>query len=197
MENARDIRLKSDHRHMRALAGGSGGTLGIESVKGRPPDQYILVYRCRGIERLEAGRPVYRDLHRVEIRLPAKYPAPDSPPVVKMLTPVYHPHVYKNLIVCMGSWRTSEFLDDFALRLGALLQYEKEYLAIRDPANEDAVDWAKRNRMLFPTDTCTFHGDSPARTQTEALLPSYTPFMDLPGLEKPDEDAELVLWKDL
>jgi ubiquitin-protein ligase len=198
MANARDLRLLSDYQHLRQLAEGSGGTLAIESAKGRPIDQYVLVYRCRGIERLQDGRPVYRDLHRVSIRLPAKYPAPIAPPVVQLLTPLYHPHVYKNLVVCMGSWQTSEFLDEFALRLGALLQFEREYLAIKDPANEEAVEWAKRNRMLFPTDTCTFHNDPPIRDFSNAIVPSFTPLMEnLPHLDAPRDEESAVVWKDL
>lgn len=199
MANARELRLQSDYHHLRKLADESGGTLAIESVKGRPIDQYVLVYRCRGIERLENGRPVYRDLHRVSIRLPSKYPAPIAPPVVQLLTPLYHPHVYKNLVVCMGSWQTSEFLDEFALRLGALLQFEREYLAIKDPANEEAVEWAKRNRLLFPTDTCTFRNDPPIRSFPDHSLPSYTPFMDAhsPLTTPLEEEESTVVWKDL
>ena len=200
MANARDLRLQSDYQHLRALARGSGGTLAIESVKGRPIDQYVLVYRCRGIERLEKGRPVYRELHRVSIRLPSKYPAPIAPPVVQLLTPLYHPHVYKNLVVCMGNWQTSEFLDQFALRLGALLQFEREYLAIKDPANEEAVEWAKKNRLLFPTDNCTFVNDPPVRKAPGASLPSFTPLLDdLPSLSPRNEEDEdsAVVWKDL
>ncbi len=198
MANARDLRLQSDYQHLRTLAEGSGGTLGIESAKGRPIDQYVLVYRCRGIERLEAGHPVYRDMHRVAIRLPSKYPAPIAPPVVQLLTPLYHPHVYKNLVVCMGAWQTSEFLDEFALRLGALLQFEREYLAIKDPANEEAVEWAKKNRMLFPTDTCTFHDDPPVRRAQDVTQPSFTSFMDgLSPPEPPGEETAAVVWKDL
>lgn len=199
MANARDLRLQSDCRHLRALALGSGGTLAIESVKGVPADQYVLIYRCRGIERLEHGRPVYRDLHRVSIRLPSKYPAPIAPPRVQLLTPLYHPHVYKNLVVCMGSWQTSEFLDQFALRLGALLQFEREYLAIQDPANEEAVEWAKKNRLLFPTDTCTFHNDPPDRTAPQDVLPAFTSLLDDVLSPAPPEEQEesRVLWKDL
>ncbi len=199
MANARDLRLQSDYQHLRKLAEGSGGTLAIEAVKGHPADQYVLLYRCRGIERIENGRPVYRDTHRVAIRLPSKYPAPIAPPVVQLLTPLYHPHVYKNLVVCMGSWQTSEFLDEFALRLGALLQFEREYLAIKDPANEEAVEWAKKNRILFPTDTCTFHNDPPIRPARNTPLPSFTPLMDdLPYLAPDQEEDEIpVVWKDL
>lgn len=197
MLNARDLRLESDCRHLRKLAAESGGTLSIESTSGKPVDRYVLIYRCRGIERLENGIPVYRDLHRVSIRLPAKYPAPIAPPVVQLLTPLYHPHVYPNLVVCMGAWQTSEFLDEFALRLGALLQFEREYLAIKDPANEEAVEWAKRNRMLFPTDTCTFHND-PAERPRPTPIPSYTPLMeDLPFPEPPREEENGIIWEEM
>jgi ubiquitin-protein ligase len=198
MANARDLRLNSDYQHLRKLADESGGTLAIEAVKGRPVDQYLLVYRCRGIERLENGRPIYRDLHRVSIRLPSKYPAPIAPPVVQLLTPLYHPHVFTNLVVCMGSWRTSEFLDEFALRLGALLQFEREYLSIKDPANEEAVDWAKRNRILFPTDTCTFRNDPPIRPAPDNQSSSFTPLMDdLPPPPAPLDEERAVVWKDM
>lgn len=203
MPNARDLRLQSDHTNLRSLAAGSGGTLMIESAKGSPPDRYILVFKCRSIERLEKGKPVYRALNRVEIVLPAKYPAPFAAPRVRMLTPIWHPHVYKNLVVCMGDWTTSEYLDHFALRLGALLQFEKEFFDIRDPANEEAIDWARKNLLLFPTDTCTFHGDT---VRSEEMPPGYTPLMPTPPTSSvqtfenaritPSEEDEIV-WNEL
>jgi hypothetical protein len=102
-----------------------------------------------------------------------------------MLTPVWHPHVYKNLVVCMGDWTTSEYLDVFALRLGALLQFEKEFFDVRDPANEEAIDWARRNLLLFPTDTCTFRDDPPERPEAE---PAPAGFM-MAGLPQPPAHA--------
>ena len=204
MPNARDIRLRSDHIHLQRLAAGSGGTLLVEHTRGNPPDEYILVYKCRTIERLDKGRPVYRSFNRVEIKLPARYPAPFDAPKARMLTPLWHPHVYKNLVICMGTWTTSEYLDAFALRLGALLQFEKEFFDIRDPANEEAIDWARRNLLLFPTDACTFRDDPAERLPAPA---SFTPLMPLPA-SKPaqmDEDHRLassvgsegILWEDL
>jgi hypothetical protein len=86
-----------------------------------------------------------------------------------MLTPIFHPHVYPNRSVCMGSWETTEFLDLFALRLGALLQYDRRYLDVRDPANEEAVQWAYKNLLLLPTDTCTFAAAPP---ESESPLPA-------------------------
>lgn len=160
MDNARDIRLQSDYQHLSALAENSGGTLVLESFRGRPPDEYVLVYNCRSVEALQNGKPVYRYQHRLKIRLPARYPIPSAPPQVEMLTPLFHPHVYPNHTVCLGHWQTSEFLDELALRLGSMLQYERHVLSIRDPANPEAVGWAQRNLILFPTDTCTFAGDT-------------------------------------
>jgi len=204
MCNARDLRLQSDFDNLRRLAANSGGTLAIEQTKGSPPDQYTLLYRCRTIERLDGSTPVYRSVNRVEIKLPARYPAPFDAPKVRMLTPVWHPHVYKNLVVCMGDWTTSEYLDAFVLRLGALLQFEREFFDIRDPANEEAIDWARRNLLLFPTDTCTFHGDRPIQISPQSAM--HTTMGTLPAIEEPAiEDhpgpsnvgSDFVLWEDL
>lgn len=208
MRNARDIRLQSDYDHVRDLAVHSGGTLVVEKTLGEPPDRYTVVYKCRTIERLERGKPIFRTTSRVEIVLPAKYPAPFAAPKVRMLTPVWHPHVYKNLVVCMGDWTTSEYLDAFVLRLGALLQFEKEFFDIRDPANEEAIDWARRNLLLFPTDTCTFRNDPSPRIDTPS---GFTPIMPLNQIDTPEhnessaddhrtaapEGPDTILWQDL
>ena len=156
MLSARERRLRNDYISVVRLARASRGSLIIESTRGNPPHDYVLAYQCRGIERLDHGRPVYRSLHRVHVRLPARYPAPSGPPHVRMMTPVFHPHVYPNWDVCMGAWQTTEFLDDFVLRIGALLQYDRRYLNILDPANEEAVSWAHHNLALLPTDDQTF-----------------------------------------
>ncbi len=160
MANARDLRLQSDYESLQALAKGSGGTLIIDSARGVPPSEYQLTYRCRGIQSLKPdGKPLFRTVHKMRIRLPAKYPAPFAPPLVEMLTPLFHPHVYPNHTVCLGVWQTSEYLDELALRLGAMLQFDRRCLNIKDPANEKAVAWAQRNLILLPTDHCTFQGD--------------------------------------
>ena len=139
MPNARDLRLRADYEQLRALSAHSGGALKIESARGNPPDHYVLTFTCRGIERLRDGKPIFREAHQVEIRLPARYPAPSAPPRVRMLTPLFHPHVYPNREVCIGYWRTTDFLEDFVARLGAMIQYDRRFLDPRDPANEEAI----------------------------------------------------------
>jgi len=164
MANARDLRLQADYVAVQALAKASGGTLLVESANGSPPADYVIAFKCRGIEAVnEAGRPIYRTVHKLRVKLPAKYPAPFAPPQVEVLTPLFHPHVYPNRTVCLGVWQTSEFLDELVLRLGAMLQFDKRCLNIKDPANEAAVEWAQKNLILLPTDTCTFQGDDPTR----------------------------------
>ncbi|HLJ56088.1 MAG TPA: ubiquitin-conjugating enzyme E2 [Chthonomonadaceae bacterium] len=212
MRSARDLRLQSDYVSLRSLARGSGGTLTIEQAKGQPPDYYVLEYRCRTIERLERSKPVYRYQNRVEVRLPARYPAPYDAPRVRMLTPIWHPHVYKNSAVCMGEWKTSEYLDAFALRLGALLQFEREFFDMHDPANEEAIEWARKNLILFPTDTRTFRSDRLATPDDVSAAPAqYTPLMPLPASQSAAPpppatedhrtvsslDLEGILWEDL
>ena len=161
MLSARHLRLQADYDGVLALSKGSDARLVIEETRGRPTDEYVIVYRCRSIERIDDGKPIYRDLHRVKIVLPAKYPAPTSPPRVSMLTPLFHPHVYRNMEVCMGSWKTSEYLEEFLIRLGALIQYDRRFLNVHDPANEEAVYWAKSNLILLPTDHQTFGNEAP------------------------------------
>jgi ubiquitin-protein ligase len=177
--NARDLRLQADYDHLVEVAEQSGGALRIESVSGKPPDTYVLVYRCRGIEAVVNDRPVYRNLHRVRIRLPARYPAPSAPPVVEMLTPIFHPHVYPNQTVCMGSWVTTEYLEEFALRLGALFQFERQFLNPMDPANPQAMAWTSRNLLLLPTDTCPFMAEARSNVPEPAARPASLTWQEI------------------
>ncbi|HLK56975.1 MAG TPA: ubiquitin-conjugating enzyme E2 [Chthonomonadaceae bacterium] len=183
MPNARDLRLQSDYEHVRKLAIGSGGTLVIEATRGRPPDEYVLLYKCRSIEGILDGKPVYRDQHRVKIHLPAKYPLPSAPPRIEVLTPIFNPHVYPNREVCIGDWHTGEFLDELVLRLGALLQFDRRILNIRDPANEDAMAWVHKNMILFPTDDRSFRADAPRAASAPP--------------DSPAEPDKPVLWVEL
>ena len=216
MPTARDLRLRADYEQLRALAANSGGTLQIDSARGNPPDHYVLTFHCRGVERLREGKPIFRAVHQVEIRLPARYPAPSAPPRVRMLTPLFHPHVYPNQEVCIGYWRTADFLEDFVARLGAMIQYDRRFLDPRDPANEAAIEWAKKNLLLFPTDTQSFGQTVPEPEPTPEELPK-SELPDLremmqraqqeeipgPGLEPtpdllvPMNTREEILWKDI
>ena len=195
MPNARDLRLQADYEQVRALARRSGGRLTLDSTRGRPPDEYVVTYHCRTIETLRDGKPVYRATSRVRIKLPARYPLPSAPPVCELQTPVFNPHVYPNRVVCMGSWQTSEYLEDVVLRLGAMLQFDRRYMSVLDPANEQAMYWVTQNLLLLPTDHVEFQGEDPDRPVTDSIkptadLPSISDWMRQPVANEPASGTE-------
>ena len=69
----RQRRLTSDFRmmqeHFRDFP-----LIHLEHAQGNPPEQYVVSYHVRGIERLRGEEVVYRDYHEVEIKLPGTYP---------------------------------------------------------------------------------------------------------------------------
>ena len=161
-----DRRLLSDYERVLALVAASKTTLNIDSMSGNPPNGYVIRYRCRGVERVTGKRPIYREEHRVRIDLPVAYPG--KQPLVQLLTPIFHPNVWPNNIVCLGGhWRVAEYLDNLILRIGAIIQYDKDYLNLQSVANVDARAWAERNMQLFPVGRCTFKNviDGPQEIQ--------------------------------
>jgi ubiquitin-protein ligase len=154
-------RLESDAERLRILASESGGSIVLKGTRGTPPEEYSLEYNCRGIARIESDRPVFRDSHSVSVRLPAVYPSPAGKPEVRVLTPVWHPHIFTSGVVCLGTWLISEHLDQLALRIGALLQFDPAYFDFRSPANLEAAVWAQHHMSLFPTGRVSFKAKRP------------------------------------
>ena len=143
-------RLKNDFRGVSKLISESGGTLKIISKKGQPPYYYLIEYNCRGIERLRGNKPIFRNTHQVEISVAhSDYPFRD--PDAKFLTPIFHPNVWEDLNVCLGSyWTPSETIAELILRIGKIIQYSPDVLNLKSPANRKATSWAEKNRKLLP-----------------------------------------------
>ncbi len=155
MTTVRHRRLESDHKMVCKLIAASGGSLVLESTSGDPPHSYVLRYHCRGVERVSGRLPVIREEHRVKIALPANYPA--LAPTAVMLTPIFHPHVFPNSVICLGRrWTPAEYLDSLVLRIGAIIQCDPRYFDFSSAANRAAADWAQANMHLFPTGDCSF-----------------------------------------
>lgn len=148
-EDARSRRLKVDLEKLQALAARSGGALAIVSAAGAPPSRFVLKLRCLGVEKVESGRPVVRQEHRLEIKVPAAYPL--AAPHVRVLTPVFHPHVFENGQVCLGSrWVVGEGLDNLVVRLAAILRGDPVYFDFESAANGEAADWFEDHLATFP-----------------------------------------------
>ncbi|NET45199.1 ubiquitin-conjugating enzyme E2 [Okeania sp. SIO2B3] len=153
--SVREKRLRNEHQALLELVGNAGGSIIITSATGNPPYQYVIDYRCRGIEKLKEKKPVFRSNHRVEISLSNQYPR--EQPSVKFLTPIFHPNVYSNKDVCLGSyWTMAETVPQLVIRIGKIIQYSKDVLNLNSPANSKAESWAAKNMSLFPVDSQTF-----------------------------------------
>lgn len=154
-----------DCERLKALVAQSDATLGIESQSGTPPDNYVLVFHCRSIARLNGDVPVFAESHRLKFTFPAEYPG--TPPKITVLTPIFHPHVFQsNNTFCLLDHRKSmrfylvnEYLDKLVLRIGAMLQYDPSYIEVASPANGGARDWFVQNRRRLPLGRVSFGAD--------------------------------------
>ena len=150
MPTVREQRLEIDYERLQQLVLQSGGRIAVEHAEGRPPDRYILRLRGRGVERLDdQQQPVLRDTHRIRVLLPARYPL--DRPRIKMLTPIFHPHVWPTSEVCIGSdMLPGETIEVLIRRLLALVQFDPRYFDFSSVAHQKAATWAQQHLFLFP-----------------------------------------------
>jgi ubiquitin-protein ligase len=137
----RSRRLLSDRQQMEELAG--RGEVSFRS-EGEPPDVYYVMLDGCGLAREGDERLTTRSVHRCEIYLHLDYPR--CPPVVRWLTPIYHPNILgpeRNGGVCIGSWSASESLADLCLRLLELATFRS--FNAKDALDRDAAYWVLRN----------------------------------------------------
>jgi ubiquitin-protein ligase len=148
-------RLDNDFQELSKLVASAKGELSIISQSKQPPSEYVIEYQCRGIERLHHHQPVFRFIHQIKITLGQNYPK--RAPYVKFLTPIFHPNVYENNVVCLGDyWTMAETLSELVIRIGKLIQYDLSVVNLDNPALTEAAHWAKDNKWRFPLDHHTF-----------------------------------------
>jgi hypothetical protein len=104
------------------------------------------------VEKLdEQERPILREDHRVRVFMPPRYPLDRVR--VKMLTPIFHPHVWPTSEVCIGSdLLPGETLDVLVKRLLALVKFDPRYFDFTSVAHQKAATWAQNNLSIFPFD---------------------------------------------
>jgi ubiquitin-protein ligase len=84
------------------------------------------------------------------IKFPARYPF--EAPVVHVKHKHFHPNVFDNGVVCLGSkWIASESLDLFVARVLRLLTYDPWLVNLGSPANGAAARWYAQALAQFPT----------------------------------------------
>lgn len=153
-----DARLEADYGRLKRLVDLSPNAITIERATGRPPREYLLTLRCKGLEATGPQTPKFRMSHAVEILLGPDYPFAE--PSVRMTTPIVHPHIWTSNRVCLGKWVSTEYLDALVKRLFRIIQFDPDFLDGTSIANQDAQRWAQANRSLLPLGTFA-PGDEP------------------------------------
>lgn len=121
----------------------------VKSSFGNPPEKYVIAYNVKGIERIDGERIVYRNYHEVEIKLPGTYPR--TPPLCRMLTPVFHPNI-EPAVICIGDhWTAAERLCDLVVRIGEMIAYQAHN--VKSPLDGEAAMWTDLHLDMLPIDS--------------------------------------------
>jgi len=149
MNTVRERRLQSDFTRLSNLVSSHSARLTIETLRGNPPETYLIVCRGRSIAEVQGDDASFCKKQHLKIELGAEYPA--MPPLVTFLSPIFHPHVWlQNNVVCLGPWNISETLENLMVRLYSIVVFDPDHMNWRSAANQEAAIWASRNRHLFP-----------------------------------------------
>jgi hypothetical protein len=189
MNSASQIRRSQDQQWLVSLIERSGGEL---KVRGKLDTQLDRIT-------LELALPTVASAHYpsqiqancgIEIQLPLRYPF--EPPTAKMLSPTWHPNVFANGTICLGSrWQATEGLDFFIARIVKLLIYDPLLVNLQSMAHADAGRWYMQTLQLHPTafPTTQTHanhwlrdprGINQAATRVERRCPSCSATLRLP-----------------
>lgn len=150
----RELRLQAELSSLQLLKAAS--SIFDFEAEGVPPEQYVLLFRGRGLARMVAAdakvEPI--DLHRVEVRLTSSFP--DSPPDIRWLTPLFHPNVSCSGLTSVSDlgllWEKRLGLDYVAERLWDVARLA--YVNPDQPINFAAHRWlAEQRDFSLPVDT--------------------------------------------
>lgn len=149
------LRRQSDRSLIEALQKRSGGQLEILSSLDQQAKHLQL--RAALPSAKNANYPNEKVSHlAITISFPPRYPF--EPPTAKVDSPIFHPNVFANLTICLGTqWSISEGLDLFVARILRLLTFDPQLINIHSAANGTAARWYKqqstRQPIAFPTAT--------------------------------------------
>ena len=148
------IRVKNDYEMMKNM---KGKVIDFTVDDEDNPRNYVITFHIHSIIGEDsAGKPIYRDVHTVDLQLPSDYP--QSPPRGKMRErpQPYHVNWYSDGAWCYGHWEISEPLWSYVRRMARTLQFAPEYTNAGSRANrsdEVLAFWNKSsNKKLFPCD---------------------------------------------
>jgi hypothetical protein len=152
---------------------------------GGPPDTYTVRFNGLGLWSPDESKEVLiREQHEVFIRLGASYPR--MMPELVWKTPIFHPNISANGVVCLGGysthWVPSLQLDELCVMLWDMIRYEN--FDVDSPYNRAAAQWAREQHVYqLPVDRRTLrdkpHAASPEASTKAGLQtdPSNVPWL--------------------
>jgi hypothetical protein len=190
-------RLRSDQKAMEQLRAESRilEYIAPGPMFGGPPETYTV--RFHGLGVCTAGDSQEIQIcrrHEVLIRLGASYPR--MMPELIWKTPIFHPNISANGVVCLGGysthWVPSLQLDELCTMLWDMIRYEN--FDVDSPYNRAAAQWAReQTTYALPLDRRTLRDAAPLAATDDAVAAAGTSAPDTPW----PCDAELQLADDL
>ncbi len=150
-KSPRQRRLESDYRGVSALR--SESTILEFMASGEPPQKYRLTFKGGGIIRSSRGEVTVANHHECLIEFGAAYPR--LVPNLAWQTPIFHPNISNNGVVCLGgygtNWVPSLTLSELCGMLWDMIRYKN--FDTESPYNREAALWAKQQQQfVFPID---------------------------------------------
>ncbi len=143
--------MQSDYKSVQNLMRES--TIFSFEGRGNPPERYRLIFKGFGFYRHSNNAIDIRDTHEVVIELGAAYPR--MVPNLAWQTPIFHPNISNNGVVCLGGygthWVPSLTLSELCTMLWEMIRYKN--FDTESPYNREAALWAKtQTQFRFPID---------------------------------------------
>jgi ubiquitin-protein ligase len=152
-KSPRDRRLNADYQSVEQLQAES--SIFSFHAGGNPPHRYRLSFHGAGFQRdAKTGRVVVSERHEVLVELGAAYPR--MVPNLAWQTPIFHPNISNNGVVCLGGygthWVPSLTLSEMSTMLWDMIRYKN--FDTESPYNREAALWAKQQtEFKFPIDS--------------------------------------------
>lgn len=170
-KSPRDRRLNSDFESVKSLRAES--TIFSFDSAAVPPKRYRMKFRGNGIRRDSKGRIEVCTQHEVLVDLGTAYPR--MIPNLAWQTPIFHPNISHNGVVCLGGygtyWVPSLTLSEMCTMLWDMIRYKN--FDVDSPYNREAALWAKQQQdFKFPLDQRSIRdriSNSPPKPKSAAI----------------------------
>ncbi len=168
MSAVRLRRLQSDFARITELSR-RHPRIALLQAAGTPPDRYQLRYNVRSARKKNDDVEIVSE-HTVEITLPAAYPR--TPPLCRLLTPIFHPNIAPHAICIGDHWSPGEALASLVVRIAEMLAFQS--YNTKSPLNGEAAKWVELNLASFPLDPANMTLDLTSGPTGEVAPPAAT-----------------------